>query len=162
MSLIQVINSRHATDILNEGAIFSAEGETGGAITDSIIVPIGEERNAAVTGFVISTPSASSLLVRLGFKKGTDPTNVFFRGYVVAGGPIVVKYPDGAWKRGDLDQDVVITSSGDVAFALDAKILSHPTAITYIEYEGSLTESGHTFRAHFPDESGADRGQQEL
>jgi hypothetical protein len=161
MSLIHVIEARHPSDILNEGAVYSAEGETGGTVTDSIIVPIGAERNAAVTSFALSTSSTTPRLVRLGFKKGAEATQVFFRGYVSANGPIVVKYPDGGWKRGNLDQDVVITSADDVAFALDAKVLSHPTALEYIEYEGAKNPSGHG-RARFADESGADRGQQEV
>ncbi len=162
MSLAQKINVRNQSDLLNEGYQYTVNGVQAGAI-DLIVVPIASERAPIVTGFLLSTDSSNSALVSLGFKKGTEATLVFAETYVSKYAPIQVQYNENIWKRGGLGYNVVISiTGGTVCYTVDSKITSFAAEVGYIEHEGVQNASGHGGRAHFPQESGKDRGQMEI
>jgi len=161
MSLTQSITARNAIDLLTEGIKFSATGTTG-AITDLSVVTVASDKAAIVTGFTLTSNQATPFLVSLGLKKGSDPTLVFFQGYLSSSSPLVVTYESRNWYRGALDYDVVLTTTQQTAYTIDAKITSSPAALGYVEREGGQSPTGHTGRAILPPESGAERGQMEL
>jgi hypothetical protein len=161
MSLAQRVVIRNQIDLLNEGLQYSATGTTG-IVTDLVVVPISAERAPIVMGFTLTSNSATPFLVSIGFKKGGDATLTFFQAYVSASMPIQVQYNSFAWYRGDLNYNVVLTTAGQTAYTIDAKVTSFPAALGYIEHEGGQSPSGHLGRAMLPPSSGKDRAQSEL
>ena len=133
-----------------------------GAATDAVIVPVGTERAAIVTGITLSTDSATPVLVGLGFKKGAAPTLTFFAGFVSSSGPIARDIDPFNWPRGDLGYDVVLTAGGSVAFSVETKLTSFPAALGYIENYGASNLGAHWGLTHLPDENGRLRGQSEV
>jgi hypothetical protein len=161
MSLVQKISSRNHIDLLNEGLQYSATGTTG-SIVDLIVVPTSTERAPIIVGFSLTSNNATPFLVSLGFKRGAEATLVFFQSYLSSSMPIQIQYDPHAWYRGDLNYSIVLTTAGQTAFTIDAKITSFPAALGYIEREGGQSPSGHTGRAMLPPDSGLERGQSEL
>ena len=162
MSLAQKVASRNsAIDLLNEGYKYAATGTTG-SVTDLVVVPIGVDRAPIVTGFTLTSDDATPFEVKLGFKKGAEPTLVFFHAFLSSASALEVVYSPENWYRGDLNYNVVLTTAGSTIYTIDAKITSFPAALGYIEHEGGQSPSGHTGRAILPPESGKDRGQMEI
>jgi len=161
MSLIQRVTARNQIDLINEGLQYSATGVTGGMVTNMVVVPISTDRAPIVMGFTL-TSAAGPTLVSIGFKKGSDSTIIFFEGHVASAGPVTVSYGPTGWYRGDLGYNVVLTSAGNIAYSIDAKVTSFPAALGYVEHEGGQSPSGHMGRAWLPPQSGLDRGQSEV
>lgn len=161
MSLAQKVVSRNQIDLLNEGLQYSATGTTG-TVTDLVVVPTSADRAPIVMGFTLTSNNATPFLVSLGFKKGSEATLTFFQSYLSSTMPLVIEYSNFAWYRGDLNYNVVLTTAGETAYSIDAKVTSFPAALGYIEHEGGQSPSGHLGRAMFPPQSGKDRAQSEL
>lgn len=161
MSLAQKVVARNQIDLLNEGLQYSATGTTG-IVTDLVVVPTSADRAPIVIGFTLTSDSATPFLVSLGFKRGSEATLTFFQAYLSDMMPIQVQYSSFAWYRGDLNYSVVLTTAGQTAYTIDAKVTSFPAALGYIEHEGGQSPSGHLGRAMLPPSSGKDRAQSEL
>jgi hypothetical protein len=160
MSLSSKIVVRNALDLINEGLKHTLTGSTGGSVTDSVLIAANSERAVIVTGFSLTVASGTPE-VKLGFKKGSDPTLDFFEGIVSAGGPVSRDYRPESWHRSDLDYALVITSDADVTFTIETKITSFPAALGFIERWGAQSATAHPGRAVFANESGDARGQSE-
>lgn len=156
MSLIFSIKSRKFEDLLNDGAKVTITGTISGNVTDQIVFACGA-RALTVTGIALSLNNATPALVSLGFKKGAESTLVFFNGYVGANGPVVVQIPLGSWYYGDLEYNVVVTTSsnaGNLAFSIDMRTGGTPTPLGYIEQIGVKSHTS----PRFPDENAVNRG----
>lgn len=162
MSIATTVRARNANDLINEGSRLAIEGIEAGVASDSVILEAGSERALVVTGFSLTTDNVNPVLVSLGLKKGTDPTMTFWQGYVSSGGPVIMSYAPENWFRGDLDYDVVIsTSAGSVAYTVDMKRTSYPAPLGYLHRVGAqgTFDVAHSSRAIFPEQSGRERGQ---
>ena len=160
MSLSSKIVVRNALDLINEGLKHIITGSTGGTVVDSVLLAANAKRAFIITGFSLTVASGTPV-VKLGFKKGTDPTLDFFEGVVSVGGPVSRDYRPEAWHRGDLDFALVISSTVDVTLTVETKITSEPTPLGFIERWGAQSATGHPGRAVFANESGVARGQSE-
>lgn len=161
MSLIQRITSRRLEDTINEGYKLALTGALSSG-TDQIVFTAATNRAPIITGLSLTTSSGSSILVSVGFKNGSDATLTLFEAYITSGSGVSRMYPLGDWYRGRLNDSIVITTAGAVAYTLDSRITSEPTALNYVEHEFGGGASGHRGKAVFPDESGLARGQSEL
>lgn len=158
MSLSQKIVSRSYQDIINEGLKTTVTGTKAGAVTNSSILDLPDNRFFILTGYNLSTDSATAILVSILFKKDAV-TAELFKGYIALGSGVNHVYVPGDWRYGDLGYDLVITTSGgNVAYTVDGRISSSPTPLGYIEHDGS---PAHT-QPWFPDPAGANRGQSEF
>jgi hypothetical protein len=158
MSLSQKITSRSYQDLINEGLKTTITGTKSGAVTNSVLLDMPSNRFFILTGYSVSTDSAAAILVSLSLKKDAIVVELF-TGYIALGSGIVIAYSPGDWRYGDLDYDLVITTSGgNVAYTVDGRISSSPTPLGYIEHDGS---PAHT-QPWFPDAGGKNRGQSEF
>jgi hypothetical protein len=160
MSLINAIKSRNVQDLANEGLRVAYTGEIlVGPATDQQVPgsAIVAERFYIVTGWHLSTSSATPVKVTLGFKKAGDPTVPFFTAYITANSPAEKVLPVHDWKFGDLEYELVITTSAaaDVAYSVDARISASKEPKGYVEREGNKT---HDTKGNFPPESSLHRG----
>lgn len=161
MSIATTVRARNASDLINEGSRLAIEGTEAGAASDSVVLAAGSERALVVTGFSLTTDSGTPVLVSLGLKKGTEATMTFWQGYISSSGPVVMSYAPENWLRGDLDYNVVMSTSGSVAYTVDLKRTSYPAPLGYLHREGAqgVFDVAHSSRAIFPEQSGRERGQ---
>lgn len=164
MSLIQRIVSRRLEDIINQGYRLNVIGSQSGSGTDTIIQSGVGTANAirviVVTGYVLSTNSASDILVSLGFKNASAATVPFVSGYIRQGSPIVYTFPMGderysANNTGYTTGDglVLTNSAGPVAYTVYCRIIGEQVPLGYIEYPGAPAHNSPVF----PPEGGRDR-----
>jgi|SRR3989304_2536072 len=146
MSLIQRITARNFQDVINQGWRFSLTASVG-SVTDSVIQAAQAERTIVVTGFILSTTSATDVLVTLGFK-GSGATVPFFSGYLRAAGPIVYPFPMGDERYSQVGEALVITTNagGPVVYTLNGRVIGEKVALGYIQVEGA----GHSGAPGFP------------
>lgn len=137
MSLIQRIQTRRSEDIINQGFRAAFTGSVG-TVTDTAIWSATTERTVVVTGIVVSTNSATDVLVNIGFKTGSNATVVFFEGYVKSGGPLKMEYMFGDERYSLPGDALVITTnaSGPTVFTINARIIGEKVALGYIEHLG--------------------------
>lgn len=157
MSLVTSIKTKQLSDIINQGLRLSLTGSIG-SVTDGVIQTGGAERAFVVTGITLSTDSATSILVSLGFK-GDGATAVFFSAYVIKGGSITVQYPIGDEKYSDIAQSLVVTTNaaGPVVYSIDARLISEKTPLGYIQYPGCQDHHSPWFPSTNADERGVSR-----
>ncbi len=177
MSLINIITYRKLEDLANEGYRLTLTGSLAGAVVDSIIVTPdvqvrdisttngtlvalpATEKYLMITGFRLSTDSATPAEVSLGFKKGATATNTFFRGYIGGTAGSVDKcLPLGDWKFGDLEHLLVATvpAGTTVSYTIDARISYSKKPLGFIQQLGN---KGHDdFARVAPSESSLQRG----
>lgn len=143
MSLIQRITTRRLEDIINQGYRFGLTGSVG-TVTDSAIQAGISERTIVTTGFVLSTTSATDVIVSLGYKNGVAATVNFFQGYIRAGGPIVFTYGIGDERYSAPGESLVITTSaaGATIYTINGRIIGEKVALGYIEHLGASAHSG--------------------
>ena len=159
MSLIQRIVSRRQEDIINQGYRAAFTGSVG-SVTDTAIWTAVVERTVVVTGFCLSTTSATDVLVTLGFKTGVSTTVPFFQGYVKSGSPLIYTYTFGDEKYSLPGDALVITTNaaGPTVYTVNARIIGEKVALGYVQIEGA----GHSGAPGFPTFSsgfsGFDRG----
>jgi hypothetical protein len=162
MSLISRINYRKLEDLANTGFKASLTGSFAGAVTDHIIVtpdltnrdiftvngadtPIPpEEKFFIVTGYRISTDSATPIEVKLGFKHGADPTVVFFDGFIGGtAGSVDRILVLGDWVFGAQAYDLVITTgAGNFAFTVTGRVCYEKVPLGFVQHGGSAEHSG--------------------
>jgi len=159
MSLIQKITTRRFEDIINQGYRFGLTGSVG-TVTDTAIQAGATDRSIVVTSFVLSTTSATDVIVSLGFKDGVTTTRTFFSGYIRAAGPIIFSYSTGDERYSNPTEALVITTDagGPVIYTVNGRIIGEKIAKGYIEIEGA----GHSGAPGYPvfssGFSGFDRG----
>jgi hypothetical protein len=143
MSLVQRITTRRLDDIINQGYRFALTGSVG-TVTDTAIQTGAIERTIVTTGFVLSTTSATDVLVSLGYKAGVSATVTFFQGYVRAGGPIIFVYSLGDERYSIPGDALVITTNaaGPVVYTINGRIVGEKVALGYIEHAGAPAHSG--------------------
>lgn len=133
MSLIYTIKTRRIEDILNQGLRLGLVG-TVNAGADTVVMAGGQERNIIVTGWSLSTSSATDVLVSLGFKVAGQPTASFAAGYVKSGSSLVMIYPLGDERYGESAASLVITTNGGpVAYTVNGRLISEKVGLGYIE-----------------------------
>lgn len=172
MSLVNRITYRQLQDMANEGIRISATGLSTGA-TDQVLVDLSAPitgggtasptlQTAIVTGYYLSTTSASPVPVTLGFRGGSPlATSNFFECYVGGTAGSVSRFiPLGDWKFGAPGYSIVMTSTvATVAFTIDGRITAEKMPRGFIEHEG--TDIHHTGPLFAP-ESGLARGESEF
>ena len=142
MSLIYTIMSRSMQDMLNEGDKLVLTGNflTG---TDMVVHAAAADRAFIITGFSLTTSTATPFLVSLGFKSGTTSTQVFHQSWVSASMPIVRDYSFGAWVNGGIGYDLVLTTTGFVYYTINMRSTAIKAGINYVESDtGSLGHAG--------------------
>jgi hypothetical protein len=146
MSLVQRIQTRRFEDIINQGYRFEEIGSVA-IVAESELIAAASERTIVVMGFVITTSSATDVLVSLLFKNTV--TREFFRGYVRAGSPIVYPFPLGDERYSAVGDSLVITTdaAGPTVFTIYGRIIGEKVALGYIPHEGA---SGHDHAPAFP------------
>jgi hypothetical protein len=158
MSLITQIRTRRLEDIINQGLRQNYVG-TVGAVTDSLIQDGVAERTLCVTGIMLSTDSATDVLVTIGFKTGSSPSVPFFETFIKSGGAVAYPYPTGDERYSSPGQSLVITTTGGtVAFTIPTRVIGEKVALGYIEYPGAPAHKA----PWLPSQSGAARGQTEV
>lgn len=147
MSLTQRITSRRMEDIVNQGYRYALTGSVG-SVTDSSVQSAASERTIVVTGFAISSSSATDVLVSLGFKTGSSATVTFFQGYTKSGAPIVYNYTFGDEKYSLPGDALVITTNavGPTVYTVNGRIIGEKVSLGYIQVEGA----GHSGAPGFP------------
>lgn len=164
MSLIQRITARRFEDIINQGYRLNVVGSQSGSGTDTTIQSGVGTANAirviVVTGYILSTNSASDILVSLGFKNGSSATVSFASGYIRQGAPLVYTFPMGderysANLQGYTTGDALVmtNSAGPVAYTVYCRIIGEQVPLGYIEYPGAPAHHSPVF----PSEGGRDR-----
>lgn len=165
MSLIQKIATRRFEDIINQGFRFAFTGSVG-TVTDQALWTGATDRSVVTTGFILSTTSATDVLVSLGYKTGIAATVVFFQGNVKSGAPIVYNYMTGDERYSNCTDSLVITTgaAGPVIYTVNGRIIGDKISLGYIEREGAPAHSGGANYPPFNPPtnwsgfSGADRG----
>lgn len=159
MSLIQKITTRRFEDVINQGYRFGLTGSVA-SVTDTAVQAGATDRSIVVTSFIISTTSATDVLVSLGFKDGVLTTRTFFSGYVKTGSPIVFGYGIGDERYSNPTEALVITTNaaGPTVYTVNGRIIGEKIALGYIQIEGA----GHSGAPGYPvfssGFSGFDRG----
>jgi len=147
MSLIQRIVVRRLEDCINQGYRFSLTGSVA-SVTDSVIQAAAVERTVVITGFTLSTTSATDVLVTLAFKTGVSASTPFFQAYIKTGGPIVYAFSMGDERYSQVGDALVITTdaAGPTVYTINGRIIGEKVALGYIQIEGA----GHSGAPGFP------------
>ena len=149
LSLIQRIATRRLEDVIYQGYRFGLTGSIA-QLTDSIIQAGATDRTIVITSFVLSSTSATDVLVNLGFKTGVNPTVIFFQSYVKSGAPVTLAYTLGDEKYSIPGDGLVMTTSasGPTSYTINGRIVGEKVSLGYIQIEGA----GHSGAPGFPTE----------
>lgn len=159
MSLIQSIRTRRLDDIINQGYRFSDIGSVA-SVTDTVVQAAVDERTIVVTGLVLSTTSATDVLVSVGFKTGSSSSVPFLASYIRAGGPIVLTYALGDERYSSPGDALTISTNaaGPTEYTIFGRIIGEKVALGYIEHMGASAHQSPIFPPGFSGFSSLYRG----
>jgi len=139
MSLIYNIKTRRFEDLINQGLRLALTDSTSNAVVDGVVMAGGQERNFVITGWVLSTNSATDIKVTLGFKVAGQSTSTFATAYIKSGSSISMDYQLGDERYSDSAASIVITADGGpVAYTINGRLLADKVGIGYI-YNTAVT-----------------------
>ena len=145
-------------DLINEGFKMTVAGSTNSG-TDLVLLPVDNTRGIIVTGAYLSSDNATTQLVTLGFKTGSNATITFFEAYINSSNPASFAWPLGDFRYGDLNYNLVMTcAQNHVAYSVFCRSYNSPMPLGYIEQLGAKAHHSPIF----PPVSGTDRGESEF